>query len=542
MRGNVGPGLSLLAVLLVPYVLAAQTADDANQAVNRIVDEGFNRSELAETVAYLTDRIGGRLTNSPQMRAAEAWSQQQFRAWGLANVHAEGFDFGRGWTFESVSAKLVAPRVNEYRAIPVAWTPGTNGAIRAQIVVAPLARERDFAEWRGKLQGRIVLVTRPNEGSEPTEAPFRRHTDQTLGDLNQYRQPEAPPEADIERRLRNATFEARRDAFLADEGARAWVRMSRRDGGLLHGEGYAHQVGQTPRLPGFELAAEDYRQLARLAKAGADPTLELASVANFHDEDRNAYNVFAELPGRDTNAGFVMSGAHLDSWVASDGAQDNAAGSAVVMEAARILSKLGARPRRTIRFALWSGEEQGLYGSIAYAETHLAARAPVADRDEAKLPSYLTWNRRWPIEPKPDHAALSAYFNIDNGSGKVRGIYTEGNVAVTPIFREWLAPFASMGATAVVAAPTGGTDHVPMQQIGIPAFQFVQDPLDYGTRIHHTSIDSYDHLKLPDLQQAAVILASVLWMSAEREAPLPRMPLPTQPDQTDPFEYEEDDD
>jgi hypothetical protein len=519
--------------------LHAQTAEESNAVINRIIDEGFNRSEVAATAAYLTDRIGGRLTNSPAMRAAEEWTQRRFREWGLENVRAEGFDFGRGWSIESSDARLVEPRIKRYRAIPIAWTPGTNGPIRAPIVVAPLERDRDFDEWRGKLRGAIVLVTQPDEGSEPTEPPFRRRTDEDLAKLNEYPQPRTPPEEDFERRIRRSTFEARRDAFLAGEGALAWVEKARRDGGLLHGEGYAHRVGETPRLPGFELAAEDYRQLARLAKTDAPPVLELASEVAFHDDDHNAYNVLADLPGRDASAGYVMAGAHLDSWVGADGAQDNAAGSAVVMEAARLLAALDLRARRTIRFALWSGEEQGLNGSIAYAEQHLAERAPL-EGERAKLPRSLTWNQRWPITPRREHASLGAYFNIDNGSGKVRGIFAEGNVAVAPIFREWLAPFASMGATAVVTQRTGGTDHVPMQQIGIPAFQFVQDPLDYSARIHHTSIDTYDHLKLDDMRQAAVILASLLWLAAEREEPLPRMPLPTRPAQTDPFEYLED--
>lgn len=524
------------------YMLSAAAALAADQAdlvtINRIVDEGFNRSELPATASYLTDRIGGRLTNSPQMREAERWTQQQFRDWGLKNVRTEGFEFGRGWSIEKSSTRLLKPRIAEYRSIPVAWTPSTNGAINAPIIVAPLSREADFERWKGKLRDQIVLVTRPDGGSEPAIAPFVRLSPEDIDKLNAQRQPLVPMTEELEKRLERIRFESKRDAFLAAEGALAWVRMSYRDGGLLHGEGYQHRTGESPKLPGFELAAEHYRQLARLAKVGPAPVIELLSVVHYHDEDRNGYNVLADLPGREAKAGYVMSGAHLDSWVASDGAQDNGAGSAVVMEAARILSKLGLKPKRTIRFALWSGEEQGLYGSIDYTQRHLVSRAPLQDPAQAALPAFFTWNLRWPVKAGPDYDALAAYFNIDNGSGKVRGLYAEGNIAVTPILKTWLAPFASMGADAVVAAPTGGTDHVPMQAVGIPGFQFVQDPLDYGSRIHHTSIDSYDHLKMEDLKQAAVILASLLWMSAERAEPLPKMPLPTKPLQTDPFEYE----
>lgn len=517
----------------------AQGADQADlTTINRIVDEGFNRSELPLTAAYLTDRIGGRLTNSPQMRQAERWTQQRFRDWGLKNVRTEGFEFGRGWSIEKSSVRLLKPRVATYSAIPVAWTPPTNGALTATIIVAPLTKVADFEKWRGKLRGQIVLVTQPDTGSEPTVPPVVRLSKEDIGKLDAYKQPLVSMEEELEKRLERNRFEAKRDEFLAAEGAIAWVRKSYRDGGLLHGEGYLHRRGQSPKLPGFELAAEHYRQLARLAKTGTAPTLELVSDVQYHDEDSNAYNVFAELPGRDAKAGYVMAGAHLDSWVASDGAADNAAGSAVVMEAARILTKLGVKPKRTIRFALWNGEEQGLYGSFDYAERHLVSRAPLEDPARASLSPYATWNLRWPVKPGPDYDALAAYFNLDNGSGKIRGIYAEGNIAATPVLRTWLAPFESMGADSVVATPTYGTDHVPMAAVGIPGFQFVQDPLDYGSRIHHTSIDSYDHLRMEDLKQAAVIMASFLWMSAERDQPLPKRPLPSKPLQTDPFEYE----
>lgn len=530
---------SVVWILGASMGTTARAADQADlDTINRIVDEGFNRSHLPLTASYLTDRIGGRLTNSPQMRQAERWTQQQYRDWGLKNVHTEGFDFGRGWSIEKSSVRLIQPRIAQYHAIPVAWTPPTNGAISATIVVAPMTKEEDFERWRGKLRGQIVLVTQPDAGSEPLVAPFVRLSHEDVDKLEAYRQPLVSMEEEVEKRLERNRFEAKRDQFLAAEGALAWVRKSYRDGGLLHGEGYMHRRDESPKLPGFELAAEHYRQLARLAKMGPAPTLELVSDVKYYDEDPNAYNVLADLQGRDAKAGYVMAGAHLDSWVASDGAQDNAAGSAVVMEAARILSTLGLKPKRTIRFALWAGEEQGLYGSIDYTQRHLVSRAPLESPERAKLPAYATWNLRWPVKAGPDYNAMAAYFNLDNGSGKIRGIYAEGNIAATPILKTWLAPFASMGADAVVAAPTYGTDHVAMQAVGIPGFQFIQDPLDYGSRVHHSSVDSYDHLKMEDLKQAAVIMAAMLWMSAEREQPLPKKPLPGKPTQTDPFEYE----
>jgi hypothetical protein len=530
----------LLAIL--SFALASTSGAQVDHAtINRIVDEALNHSRIPETAAYLTDRIGGRMTNSPQMRAAERWTQEQFRSFGLKNVRADGFEFGRGWSIERIEARMVEPRVLPMRAIPVAWTPPTAGTIRAEIVVAPMQRERDFDKWRGQLRGKVVLVSDPSEGSEPDQAPFRRLSDEDLGKLDTYVQP-TRSESAIERALRRTAFAAKLDAFLAEEGAVAWLRQSFRDGGLLHGEGYLHRVGQSPRLPGIELAAEDYRRLARLAKTDAVPTVELTSQVRYHDDDTRAYNIIAEIPGRDADAGYVMAGAHLDSWVAADGAQDNAAGSVVIMEIARVLAALEVRPRRTIRFVLWSGEEQGLLGSMAYVERYLATRPPLQHAEQDRLRGSSTWNLRWPITPLPGSADLSAYFNLDNGSGKIRGIYTEGNMAVVPIFREWLGPFGSMGATRVVAQPTGGTDHVLMQSVGIPAFQFIQDPLDYNSRAHHTSADTYDHLKIADLKQATVVMGSFLWMAAEREQSLPRMPVMREPAETNPFAYDEDED
>ncbi len=521
------------AVLLCAAPVSAQAPDLV--AVNRILDQGMNHSQVMATAAYLTDRIGGRLTNSPQMREAEAWTQQQFRDWGLSNVRAEGFEFGRGWSIVRSSARMIAPRTMDLRAIPVAWTPSTDGVISGEVVLAPMSRAADFERWRGKLAGKIVMISEPREAEPPTTAAFRRWTDDELAGRTAYVQPNHSPAA-VQRGLDREDFALQMDAFLAEEGALGWVRMSYRDGGLLHGTGYTHRLGATPRLAGLELAAEDYRRLVRLSRAGAAPRLELLSEVRFHDEDPNAYNILADIPGTSRSGEYVMAGAHFDSWVASDGAVDNAAGTAVVMEAARILRAMNVRPKRTIRFALWNGEEQGLLGSLAYVDRHLATRAPLDDPERADLPNNRTWRARWPVQPRDGHADLAAYFNIDNGSGRIRGINAEGNVAAAAVFEEWLRPFHSLGATTVSLRNAGGTDHVYMQTVGVPGFQFIQDPLDYGSRLHHTSIDSYDHLQPEDLRQAAVVLAGLLLAAANSDEPLPRMPLPTRPAPTDPFE------
>jgi hypothetical protein len=529
---NLLAGSCACVLFVVPSFAVPPPADVV--AVNRITDAAFNHGEVVDIAAHLADQIGGRMTNSPAMRKAERWTQEEFKKWGLKDVRAEGFDFGRGWWIESAHVRMTAPRPLELRGIPIAWTPPTNGALNASVIVAPIASDKDFADWKGKLAGKIVLVTWPGPPKDDADAPFQRLNDADIAKLDKYQQPTFDPEA-RQKRIDRFRLRAKLDAFLAEEGAVAWIQMSRTEGRLVHGEGYGYRVGKTPKLPGVELGAEDYRRLARLAKVG-DVKLEIDSRVHFEDADHNAYNILADIPGSDPKAGYVMAGAHLDSWVAGDGAADNGAGSAVVMEAARILASIGVKPRRTIQFALWAGEEQGLLGSGAYVEKHLAHRPPATDPALADLPPYFSADN-FPIETLPGFADMIGYFNIDNGSGKIRGIYTEGNLAVVPIFREWLMPFASMGAAAVVAEPTDATDHVFLSRLGLPAFQFIQDPLDYETRVHHTDLDTFDHLRPEDLRQAAVVLATVLLNAANTDKPLPRKVVPTQPSVTDPFHY-----
>jgi hypothetical protein len=525
----------MLSLIIVLPCAVAQATDDT-AIISSILDEGLNHSEVAHIAAHLTDQIGGRLTNSPQMREAEAWAQAWFQTIGLKSVRAEGFNFGRGWSIDSSSVRMIAPRSWPLRAIPVAWTPATNGTVTAPVILAPLTRENDFAKWRGLLRGKVVMVSKPGDPIEVIDAPFKRLSDEELSRLEGY-VPRVHSALERERLQRRGAFAAKRDDFLASEDALAWISKAYGDGGVLHGEGYGFRIGETPKIPGIEVAAEDYRLLARLAIRGGAPQVAIDSNVRFHDEDLHAYNILGEIPGRDAKAGYVMAGAHLDSWIAAAGAVDNAAGCAVVMEAARILTRVGVKARRAIRFVLWTGADQGYLGSIDYVERHLARRPPVTDPDKARLLPEFTWFHQWPVDALAGHSDLAAYFNVDNGSGKVRGIHTEGNVAVIPIFEEWLAPFASMGAATVAASPTGGTDHVPMQSVGIPGFQFIQDPLDYDA-IAHTSMDTFDRLNLSDLRQAAIVLAAMLLKAAEREGPLPRMPLPRAPRETDPFVYQ----
>jgi hypothetical protein len=514
--------------------LAASYAPVSADVLNRIADAGFNHGQVVQTIEYLSDQIGGRMTNSPAMRKAEAWTQSKYSEWGLKNVHKEGFEFGRGWWIESSHVRMTAPRPIELRAIPTAWSPATNGPVTAPIVLAAIRSEADFAKWRGKLKGKIVLLTPPTAPRDDVQPPFQRLSDTDLAKLDTYRQPSFDP-ANAERAAQRAGLAFKIDAFLAEEGALAKVTMSRSEGRLVHGEGSGFRPGQAMKTPSIELAAEDYRRLARLSKSG-EVTLEIDNKVHFDDSDSKAYNIIADIPGSDPKAGYVMAGAHLDSWVAGDGAADNGAGAAVVMEAARILASLNLHPKRTIRFALWAGEEQGLLGSYAYVNEHLAHRP--GNEASAKYGPYAGGDT-FPITPLPGYDEMKGYFNLDNGSGKIRGIFTEGNFAVVPIFKAWFAPFASLGASTIVAEPTGSTDHVFMVKLGLPAFQFIQDPLDYESRVHHTDLDTFDHLRTEDLRQAAVIMAAMLLDAAESEPPLPRNTLPTAPAPTDPFKFDD---
>ena len=524
--------VSSVSGLVLPSASVAAT----DPMIDRIASEGMDQSQVMLLAHELIDGIGARLTNSPSINQAQDWAMAKYRGWGLKNVHEEPFLFGPGWSFREATARMVIPRVRNLTVIPIAWTPGTPQPISAEVVVAPIEKPEHFDKWRGKLAGKIVLIDLPGNGDEPTEAAFVRLDDKALADLDTYDQPNFDPD-DEDRRTRRITRALQVAQFLKDEGALAFVRRSPRDGGLVHGSGYTHWPDQYSALPGFELAAEDYRRLARFETLGQAPTLQLYSDARFEDADMTADNVFAEIPGTDPNAGYVMAGAHFDSWVAGDGAVDNGAGSAAVMEAARILSTLGIRPKRTIRFALWSGEEQGLLGSQAFIRAHIADRPAASD----PLEDTANWQRRFPITKKAEYDRLKAYFNIDNGSGKLRGIYAEGNLAAAPLLGEWMQPFAPLGATKVVTAKTGGTDHVFMQSVAAPAYQFIQDPLDYDSRLHHTSVDTLDHMRPDDMRQMSVILAGMLYQAAMDERELPRRPLPTQPTAADPFKVKDPD-
>jgi carboxypeptidase Q len=541
MNCKLASAVALLSVL-APLALAAEEPVDLAM-MTRIRDEGLHHSQVMETLYQLTDRNGARLTGSPALKRANDWTRDQFTKWGLVNAHLEGYPFGRGWEFSACQVRMLAPRTAVLLAYPKAWTPGTNGAVRGEVIRVKADAVKDLEAYRGKLAGKIVLLDDARDfkpaadpralpdGSSPVNIP-EHYTKEDLDRLTGF-DIRAGGNRDASRRaegLQRFKLRAALQDFLTQEKPLATLEVSGRVNGILGvAGGGSWEEGKTATVPGLVMIAEHYNEVMRLVDHGEPVELEVDVAARFTDDDKQAYNTVAEIAGTDKRDELVMAGAHLDSWHTGTGATDNGAGSAVVLEAARILKALGVKPRRTIRFALWTGEEEGLFGSAAYVKKHFAAHPERPESKEDKdIPAFLR-EQAWPLQLKPEHARLSAYFNLDNGSGRVRGIYTQENAAVKPIFAAWLAPFADLGADTVTMRNTGSTDHVEFDGVGLPGFQFIQDPLDYFEKTHHTDLDTYDHAQAQDLMQASVLMAAFLYDAAMRPEMLPRKPLPTGP-------------
>ena len=504
--------VSAMAVAVSGVLAVAQSSEPVDlDAITRIKAEGFERSQVMDVAWWLTEVHGPRLTNSPQMRAAADWTVKKLTEWGLANVKLEPWganaEFGRGWSNERTLVHVVKPTPWPVLAYARAWTPGTTGAVTAEAVLAPLATEADFDKFRGKLKGRVALLQNPRAVAPLFEAPARRLTDQNLDEMQS--QPVAPPQAPGGGPGGGQAFTAKRNAFLLAEGVVAVLEPAngRGDSGsLLVGGGGSRNPKDPPVPAQLAVATEHYNRIARLVERGQTVTLDLDVRNTFHDADLNMFNLVAEIPGSDRADEVVMLGAHFDSLHTGTGSVDNASGSAVMLEAMRILKQSGVRLRRTVRMGLWTGEEQGLIGSRMYVRNHFADPAD--------------------MKPKPEHARLAGYFNMDNGTGQYRGVYLQGNEAVAPIFRAWMAPFASLGMTHLTIRNTGGTDHLSFNNVGLPGFQFIQDPVQYSSRTHHSNLDVYDQLIASDLMKNAVITAAFVYHTANREQLLPRKPMP----------------
>jgi hypothetical protein len=531
----------------VANVVIAQGPSDAPDLVmyGRIRDEGNSRSRVMDYATELMDGIGPRLTGSKNLEKAMAWAMDRLTAAGASNVRKESWgEFGMGWEQRNVWVRLVEPYAANFVATAGPWSPATLGPISGEVVpVHGFNDEKGFAPLRGTLRGKIVLLGRA--GGPPVVIPidkplFERLDDAQLSafakDLADNRDGER---AALEQAFANAEFGERIGRFFAEEGVRAVMVPSGNNarggasGGTVYADAnynlgmYAHQKAHAMPVPLVIVAVEEYLRMMRLFERKVPVRVEMNVDVEFTSDRVEGFNVLADFPGVDERRRneVVMATAHLDSWAAATGATDDGAGVVIAMEAMRILHALGIRPARTITVALWTGEEQGLLGSAAYVKRHIAD-APRATRPEQLRLPELIRQRIGPIVVKPDHARLSAVYNIDTGAGRIRGVGLSGNTALVPIFQQWIAPLRDLDMTLVTERPWCPGDCRPFYEAGIPTPSFIQDPLEYATRTHHTNSDTYDRLIPEDLRQAAIIVATMLYNTAMRDQTLPRIPVP----------------
>jgi carboxypeptidase Q len=584
----------IFCALLLPTLTLGQSASATSavggsyvapaDVIDKIKDEGMNRSQVMQTLGYLSDVIGPRLTASPGMKRGNDWTRDTLAKWGMSNAHLEPWGpFGRGWSLKKFYAMVDGPTAFPLIAYPKAWSPGTETLIpppkapitkvknpapvpagtvlgdtsyTAEVVRFTATKAEELDQYKGKLRGKIVLVGPMRELKAHFEPDAKRNTDKELLDLADARDPNLPrpaatPNPAFANFATTQQFNAQRLRFLSEEGAAVLVDAARGDYGTVFVQQAAAvqpapPPAGTPPAPAIRIydkgaiipvqisaAAEHFNRLARMVDAGEHPTMTVDLRVAYQDQDLNGYNTVAEIPGTDKADEIVMLGGHLDSWQGGTGATDNGAGCAVMMEAMRIIKTLGLAPRRTIRIALWTGEEQGLLGSREYVKDHFgwrgATRPPIFNagggggQGQQQQPQ--------PVTKGADYDKLSAYFNIDNGTGRIRGVYMQGNDAVRPIFRSWLESFRDpkwfdkdhdLGAYTLSLDNTGGTDHLSFDAIGLPGFQFIQDPIDYDTRTHHSNMDVFDRVQADDMKQIATIVAAFVYQAAMMDDKMPK--------------------
>lgn len=494
----------VVLVALIPAAAAAQVAQEAVEmdAVRRIREEGFEHSQIETLARHLTEVIGPRLTGSPAMKRANEWTAETFRGWGLENVVVEAWgEFGRGWQADEYRGVIMNPYPQQLQGQPLAWSGSTKGTRTGPALIVRAESIEELEQYRWRMSDAFVFIDAPREITPEFEHRDRRTSQDEL--LGPRETPQRRGGDDAARQARFERFRAQRAvtnaivAMAKEEGAYAIIRNSSRGDGVVSGSSGGSRDRDARPMPQLMITAEQYNQIFRNVEAGVAVLLKVNVKNRFFGDDLDAYNTLAEIPGTDKADEFVMVGAHLDSWHMGNGATDNAAGSVVMMEAMRILKALDLHPRRTVRIALWSGEEQGLLGS----------RAWVANNPEL-------------------HSRISVYLNVDNGTGRIRGIWDQSNEKAIPVFEQLLEPFRDLGVVAVRHGNTGGTDHLAFDAVGIPGFNFIQDPIEYGINTHHTEIDTFDHLVIEDLQQAAVVVASTLYHLAMREEMMPRKDPP----------------
>ncbi|HEV8589287.1 MAG TPA: M20/M25/M40 family metallo-hydrolase [Pyrinomonadaceae bacterium] len=574
--------LVLLLALLAPYAALAQQPQpqqpqlDPNDPIAKIRDEGLNRSQVMQTLSYLSDVIGPRLTASPNMKRANEWTRDTLTKWGLQNGHLEAWGpFGRGWSLKRFSAQVIEPQGIPVIAYPKAWSPSIevvsetavapskkknapmvatepSHTLTAEVVLFDAKDEADLARFKGQLKGKIVLTAPMREVKAHFEPLGTRRDEKNLLTLADAPLPRPQGRGGFGGN-RNADFialqqfNAKKLQFFQDEGAAVLIDPGRGDGGTIFVQQAAvPQPFQPPTFgapapnaprrinaydkdapkfaPQIVMAVEHYNRIARMIQAGEKVKMAIELAVEFQDQDLNGYNTVAEIPGSDPTLKdeIVMLGGHMDSWHAGTGATDNGAGVAVAMEAVRIIQTLGLKPKRTIRIALWTGEEEGLLGSRAYVAQHfgkMETPATTAGNGDGTTPPA-------PVLVKgPEYDKLAGYFNLDNGTGKIRGVYLQANEPIASLFRQWLMPFRDLGAATLSLSNTGGTDHLSFDGIGLPGFQFIQDEIEYDTRTHHSNMDVFDRVQGDDMKQAATIMAAFVYNTAMRDEKLPKKPM-----------------
>ena len=542
----------LFVSLLAVVSLGAQERGDRPDLgqVGRIKTEAFDNSQVMDTLGYLTDVYGPRLTASKEFLEAANWAVKRLESYGIQNVRLEKWGpFGRSWSLKQASLEMLEPRYAALDAQALAWSDNTSGPVTGDTVLTPFGNGRFqqdpkkmqadldqyISAWKGKLKGKIVMLTAIREVAPDAQPFFTRYTDKELNeigvaptpvaklaDVKELKFPDDPAE---ERRFiqslptwvrdefaeERRKITAKRVRFWREQGVLAVLNTNEQshDGLVVAQAAGPYDANDPLAPPSFQVTHEQYNRMLRLMEKNIPVKLRLNLLADGSSGNIDSYNVTGEIPGGAKKDELVMLGAHLDSWHSGTGATDNAAGSAVMIEVMRILKTANLKLDRTVRIALWSGEEQGLLGSKAYVKEHFGDPATMKLTDE--------------------HAKLSGYFNVDNGSGKIRGVYLQENDAMRPIFEQWLAPFRDQGVSNISIRNTGGTDHLSFDAVGLPGFQFIQDPLDYETVTHHTNIDTVDHIQAADLMQAAAVVATVLYNAANRPEMLPRKALPKAP-------------
>lgn len=511
--------LLVLAFFMVGTLITAFAQEKVNDEINTLIRKhGLEQSKVMETAGWITDVYGPRLTGSPMLDKATEWAEKTLKDWGMANVHLESWGpFGRGWEMEHFEMHATTPGYWPVIAYPKAWSPSVEG--EGEVIYLQADDEEDLKAYKGKLTGKFVLFDTLRTVEEWFDAPAKRHDAESLLGLADSPEPTPRPRRNF-RRLGGFSFNQTLWKFIAEEKPIAVLdRSYKGDLGTVFVSGARAAEGSATDadneiVPQVTLAVEHYNRIFRNLQRGVPVKLSLNMKTKYTNPDGMEHNIIAEIPGTDLKDEVVMFGAHFDSWHTGTGATDNGAGSAVMMEAARILletfKESGTKPRRTLRLALWTGEEQGLHGSRGYVKEHFAEFPP-----ESYTPQSL----------KPAQEKVSAYYNLDNGTGKIRGIYLQGNQTIAPIFRSWLQPFRDLEAGTITLSNTGGTDHLAFDAVGIPGFQFIQDPVAYSSRTHHSNMDNFDHLVEADLSQAATIIASFVYHTAMRDEMMPRKPF-----------------